>query len=102
MIPVNPPAANAKRSTAGNQKRRKMCLRSPGGAATIAPGVYDFKRLNGGLAAIITPAFLLSKCFKMPVSGNVDSHSRTFSSRDYSLSMHPSSMCQAGKQVENV
>src|SRR2546427_10802980 len=53
MMPVNPPAARASRMTAGNQKRRKMCLRSPGGAFTIAPGVYDFKRFMGGFAAIV-------------------------------------------------
>src|SRR5438477_5140901 len=52
-MPVRPPAANAKRITAGNQKRRRMCLRSPGGAFTIAPGVYDFKRFIGGFAAIV-------------------------------------------------
>src|SRR2546421_5908839 len=53
MMPVRPPAANANRITAGNQKRRRMCLRSPGGAFTIAPGVYDFKRFIGGFAAIV-------------------------------------------------
>jgi hypothetical protein len=55
MMPVNPPAASAKRITAGNQKRRRICFRSPGGALTIAPGVYDFKRFIGGFAAIVPP-----------------------------------------------
>src|SRR5881394_3027684 len=55
MMPVKPPAANANRITAGSQNRRRMCLRSPGGALTIAPGVYDFKRFIGGFAAIVPP-----------------------------------------------
>src|SRR5436189_4277499 len=75
MIPVNPPAANASRITAGSQKRRRICLRSPGGAATIAPGVYDFKRLIGGFAAILLPAPLGLTMLKNPSRGNVDSHS---------------------------
>src|SRR5689334_24178747 len=52
MMPVRPPAASASSNTAGNQKRRKMCLRSPGGALTMAVGRYAFSRSNGGFAAI--------------------------------------------------
>src|SRR6187455_1307892 len=55
MIPVSPPAARASINTAGSQNRRRICFRSPGGAATRAPGVYDFKRLIRGFAAIILP-----------------------------------------------
>src|SRR6266446_964749 len=52
MMPLSPPAASANRITAGNQNRRRICLRSPGGAVTIACGVYDFKRETGGFADI--------------------------------------------------
>src|SRR5258706_616261 len=60
MMPVSPPAARASRITAGNQNRRKMCLRSLGGALTIACGVYDFKREPGGFAAIIINLFRIT------------------------------------------
>jgi hypothetical protein len=53
MMPVKPPAASARSNTAGNQKRRKMCLRSPGGALTMAVGRYAFSRSKGGFAAIL-------------------------------------------------
>src|SRR6185503_20989 len=85
MMPVNPPAASASSSTAGNQKRRKMCLRSLGGALTIAVGRYAFRRLIGGLAAILfqplvqeSPGYTLTiTCLRIADFGNVDSHSRS-------------------------
>src|SRR5205823_13705302 len=83
MMPVNPPATSASKITAGNQKRRRMCLRSPGGALTIAVGRYDFKRLNGSLAAILIsfPDYFwrrivaLDTMLWMRIPGNVDCHS---------------------------
>src|SRR6266852_2402016 len=64
MMPVSPPAVSASISTAGNQNRRRMCLRSPGGELMIAVGRYALRRLNGGLAAMcFQPRDL--RCFRM-------------------------------------
>src|SRR3989442_6432090 len=64
MMPVNPPAASASISTAGNQNRRRMCFRSAGGELIIAVGRYALRRLNGGLAAMcFQPRDL--QCFRM-------------------------------------
>src|SRR6266404_831171 len=69
MMPVNPPAASASRITAGNQNRRRMCLRSLGGALTIPCGVYDFKREPGGFAAMISPIFFRITLPQLPSCG---------------------------------
>src|SRR5688500_2580268 len=47
MIPVKPPAANARSNTAGSQNRARICLRCSGGVLMIALGEYfEFTAIN--------------------------------------------------------